>query len=78
MVKVKESTNPYGKSGDVAVKQIIDRVLVQNFGSAEEGKFSQKESRTIGEMQDEIMREMAKKSRFIDFRRESCEFKNPQ
>ena len=55
------SNNPYGKAGDVTTKQIIDRVL-RNFSSpnAERGE------KTIGEMEDEIMKKVQEKVQIIN------------
>lgn len=65
--------NPYGKTGDVATKQIIDRIISQHFSATAENKPSK--GRSIGEMQDEILREISKRSRVVDFTKENCEFK---
>ena len=62
-----ESANPYGKAGDVTTKQIIDRVL-RNFDSNEKKK-SQTE-KSIGDMEDEILKEVHTKAEFIDFRKQ--------
>ena len=55
------SNNPYGKAGDVVTKQIIDRVL-RSFSSpnAERGE------KTIGEMEDEIMKRVQEKVQIIN------------
>ena len=59
--------NPYGKSGDVTTKQIIDRVL-RNFGSGDANKKESSE-KTIGDMEDEILKEVHTRAQFIDFRK---------
>ena len=59
------------KRNDPAVQQIIDRVLAQNFG-INKGP----ERKTIEEMQDEMLRHIHSRARFVDFSKgESCEFK---
>jgi len=63
-----ESANPYGKAGDVTTKQIIDRVL-RNFDGNKESKKAQSE-KSIGEMEDEILKEVHTRAEFIDFRKQ--------
>ena len=62
------SANPYGKAGDVTTKQIIDRVL-KTFGNSSEDKKGKTE-KTIGEMTDEILKEVHTRAEFIDFRKQ--------
>ncbi len=61
----RSEANPYGKSGDATTKQIIDRVL-KNFGGSSQKKESSE--KTIGEMEDEILKEVHSRAQFIDFR----------
>lgn len=63
-----ESANPYGKAGDVTTKQIIDRVL-RNFGDNKDSK-KEKSDKSIGEMTDEILKEVHTRAEFIDFRKQ--------
>ena len=61
--------NPYGKTGDFATKQIIDRMLVQHFDS------SPNKQKSIGEIEDEILAHITQKATVIDFGAgESCDF----
>ena len=65
--------NPYGKAGDLTTKQIIDRVLGQHFTS------SSNRAKTIGEIQDEMLREMSTKVKVVDFGKgETCDFPSTQ
>lgn len=59
------SANPYGKAGDETTKKIIDRVL-RTMDSSEKKKGQEK---TIGEMEDEILKEVHTRAKFIDFRK---------
>jgi hypothetical protein len=62
--------NPYGKSGDFATKQIIDRILGQHFDS------SPNRQKSIGEIEDEMLRLAHQKVQIVDFANgENCEFK---
>lgn len=64
------SKNPYGKGGNEAVKQIIDRVLNQHFTSAPDRK------KSIGEIEDEMLGMVVQKAQIVDFAKgETCEFK---
>ncbi len=75
MTQEKFASNPYGKTGDVATRQIIDRILTQHFKPGSSTNRPVDKGRSIGEMQDEILREMAKKSQVVDFGKgENCEF----
>jgi hypothetical protein len=57
------------RKNDPAVQQIIDRVLAQHFG------INKPERKSIGEIQDEMLREIHSKAQVIDFAKgESCEF----
>ena len=59
------------RKNDPAVQQIIDRCLNQNFSVGSKPK-----QKSIGEIQDEMLREFAKKAKVVDFGRgETCEFK---
>jgi len=70
MVKSQSPSNPYGKNGNFAVKQIIDRVLAENFS------IGKKEQKSIGEIQDEMLRLVAERAKVVDFAKgETCEFK---
>ena len=72
-MKAISKDNPYGKIGDMTTKQIIDRVLGQHFDS------SPNRQRTIGEIQDDMLREMSTKVKVVDFGKgESCEFPGTQ
>ena len=62
------------RKNDPAVQQIIDRCLNQNFSVGSKPK-----QRTIGEIQDEMLKLFAEKSKVVDFSKgESCEFKGDQ
>jgi len=62
------------RKNDPAVQQIIDRCLSQNFNVGSKPK-----QRSISEIQDEMLREFAKRSKVVDFGKgESCEFKGDQ
>ena len=68
-MKTISKDNPYGKIGDITTKQIIDRVLGQHFTS------SSNRAKTIGEIQDEMLREMSTKVKVVDFGKgETCDF----
>ena len=71
MIKLRFKDNPYGKNGDIATKQIIDRILAQNFG------IGKKEGvKSIDEMQSEMLKEINEKAKIVDFAKgEDCEFK---
>jgi hypothetical protein len=59
------------KNNDPAVQQIIDRVLAQHFGINKNP-----ERKSIGEMQDEMLREIHTRAKIVDFAKgETCEFK---
>jgi hypothetical protein len=59
------------RNNDPAVQQIIDRVLAQHFGVNRNP-----ERKTIGEIQDEMMREIQSRAKIVDFAKgETCEFK---
>ncbi len=58
------SKNPYGKQGDDVAKQIIDRVLVENFKKSSSEKPREK---SIGEMSDEILKLVHEKVEILDF-----------
>jgi hypothetical protein len=63
------SVNPYGKSGDFATKQIIDRILGQHFDS------SPNRQKSIGEIEDEMLKIIHEKVQVVDFANgENCEF----
>ena len=65
--------NPYGKAGDITTKQIIDRVLGQHFDS------SPSRQKSIGEIQDEMLRAMSTKVKVVDFGKgETCDFPGTQ
>ena len=65
--------NPYGKTGDITTRQIIDRILNQHFDS------SPNRAKTIGEIQDEMLREMSTKVKVVDFGKgETCDFPGTQ
>ena len=62
--------NPYGKSGNIETKQIIDRILSQHFST------DPHRERTIGEMETEIAGMVVQRAQFVDFGNgENCEFK---
>jgi len=62
--------NPYGKTGDFATKQIIDRILGQHFDS------SSGRQKSIGEIEDEMLKVIQEKVTVVDFAKgETCEFK---
>ena len=52
-------TNPYGTKGDVVTKQIIDKVLAENFGIG-------KRETSIGEMENEIIRLVHEKQQILE------------
>jgi hypothetical protein len=59
------------RNNDPAVQQIIDRVLAQHFGINKSP-----EKKTIGEIQDEMMREIQSRAKIVDFAKgETCEFR---
>ena len=61
--------NPYGAAGDITTKQIIDRILNQHFDS------SPNRSKTIGEIEDEMMAQVQQKVKMVDFGNgETCDF----
>jgi hypothetical protein len=65
--------NPYGKTGDLTTKQIIDRILTQHFDS------SPNKSKSIGEIEDEMMAQIQQKAKIVDFGKgESCDFPSTQ
>jgi len=65
--------NPYGKTGDLTTKQIIDRILGQHFDN------SPTRAKTIGEIEDEMMAHIQQKAKVVDFAKgESCEFPGTQ
>ena len=55
---MENSINPYGKEGDATTKKIIDRILAQHYGVG-------KKEKTIGDMEDEILRLIHEKIQFI-------------
>ena len=62
--------NCYGKTEDPAVNQIISRILNQHFNNGE------RKGKTIGEIEDEMMRQIYEKAQIVDFAKgENCEFK---
>lgn len=66
------SANPYGKAGDVTTKQIIDRALKADkaMKTLDNGEKKKGQSeKTIGEMTDEILKEVHTRAEFIDFRK---------
>ena len=61
------------RQNDPAVQQIIDRVLSQHFNV---NKSSVSSGRSIAEMQDEMLKMIHEKAKFVDFAKgESCDFK---
>ena len=58
-MKTISKDNPYGKTGDITTRQIIDRILGQHFDS------SPNRQKTIGEIQDEMLREMSVKVKVL-------------
>ena len=65
--------NPYGKTGDLTTKQIIDRILNQHFDCSP-GK-----AKSIGEIEDEMMAQVQQKVRIVDFAKgENCDFPGSQ
>jgi len=72
-MKTISKDNPYGKTGDLTTKQIIDRILTQHFDS------SPNKTKTIGEIQDEMLREISTKVKVVDFGKgETCDFPGTQ
>ncbi|MEM2956450.1 MAG: hypothetical protein QW041_02680 [Candidatus Pacearchaeota archaeon] len=65
--------NPYGRKGDLTTKQIIDRILAQHFDN------SPNRVKTIGEIEDEMLKIISEKVKFVDFGNgESCDFPGTQ
>jgi len=58
---MEETSNPYGKRGGEVAKQIIDNVIASNFK-----KRIPSEEKTIGEMEDEIMKLVQDNVKFIN------------
>jgi len=58
-----ERGNPYGKVGGGVAKEIIDRVIRENF---KENNNRNPSDRTIGEMSDEIMKLVHENVKFIN------------
>ena len=57
------SENQYGSKGGETARAIIDRVLNENFKSSPSEPSGEK---TIGQMEDEIMRLVQKHVKFLD------------
>ena len=58
----KTSGNPYGRRGGETAKQIIDRVVYQNFKKTNKEPYK----KSIGEMEDELIKLVYKHVKFIE------------
>ena len=64
MKRAISKNNPYEKSGDIITKQIIDRAL-KDFKRVENSSSAGASEKTIGEMEDEILKRVHEKIEYI-------------